>query len=173
MKSLKTTLPGPRVNLQNTNNLSSAKISSTRDRLLLEYMKKGARKRSKALWLCFLVWVAVFKVLGVPVQGQAVSYECPLCPYLKIAHSPIALVRTPNTVSQPFARILGIYRRHYSIWIYKDWDKNVCVCLHVCNTFFKVRVRLICALISHFSLRLFSTIMRKGTFYELWTRVMF
>lgn len=38
----KKTSPGPRVNLRNAINLPSAKISSTRDRLLLEYVKKGA-----------------------------------------------------------------------------------------------------------------------------------
>lgn len=50
----KKTSPGARVNLRNAINLPSAKISSTRDRLLLEYVKKWAyggekKKESKAL----------------------------------------------------------------------------------------------------------------------------
>ncbi len=122
--------------------------------------------------------------LSCPGSGRVIRVSA-LPPRLKIAHSPIwtlplhwsgLLIQYLNRLLVYLAYIVIIRISEYTKrhrYEPPDRDKNMCVCLHVCNTFFKVRVRLIHSLISHFSLRLFSTIMRKGTFYELWTCVTF
>lgn len=118
----KKTSPGSCVNLRNMINLPSVKISSTRDRLLLEYVKKGLmgdrKRRAKHCDFVSLFGWQSLKCcarLSCPGSGRVIRVSAlPLSKDSTVTYmnASIALVRTPNTVSQPFARILGIYRHH-------------------------------------------------------------